>query len=257
MSPPATNEMDEDGAPPIKRRQGSGLNQNLDALPASWLVDFEGSISAETVDRLVEDRRLYQVLSRQNFEGPGWERFQNALARYGLQVLRSWIHKGLIFRRCHERGLPTKKPVPLEREQVDELAATTVAEAIHAFRARVLRRNAWDPGRGASLRTYFIGQCLLQFPRIYERWLRTEQEWALVDRPDNLDVVEMSPGPAAVAETRLLLSAALAAPRALQLARVLHMIDSGYGQVEVARRLGMSVGSVESLLYRHRRKVGA
>ena len=33
------------------------------------------------LDRLVEDERLYRVLAAQDFEGPGWERFQDALAR--------------------------------------------------------------------------------------------------------------------------------------------------------------------------------
>jgi len=257
VSPQPRHCTDDEGTSFVQRRTGSPSDEYLAALPASWLVDFEGTNDAEAVDRLVEDGRLYQVLSTQNFEGPGWERFQDALARYGLQVLMSWIHKGLIFRLCRERGIPTKRPVLIDAVGVDHLAYGTVAEAIHAFRERVLRRDKWTPAGGASLRTYFIGQCLFQFPRVYERWLREEQEWAALERPTELAVLDPAPGPAEQAEVRLLLTTALAVDGTRRLAKVLHLIDAGFGQAEVAERLGLTVGAIESLLYRNRRREGA
>jgi DNA-directed RNA polymerase specialized sigma24 family protein len=257
VSPRPTDSTDGGEASLVQRGRGPGSGEDLDALPASWLVDFEGTKSADEVDRLVEDQRLFQVLSSQNFGGPGWERFQDALARYGLQVLLSWIHKGLIFKRCRERGIPTKKPVLIDAAEVEQLAFSTVAEAIHAFRERVLRRHQWKAEGGASLRTYFIGQCLFQFPRVYARWLREEQEWAALERPKQFAELDKAPGPAEQAETRILLTAAFAAEGTRKLARVLHLIDAGYGQEEVAEQLGITVGAIESLLYRHRRREGA
>jgi hypothetical protein len=241
---------------PLQRPAGEGNPADPEALPAAWLVDFEGNTSAE-VDRLLEDQRLFQVLATQNFDGPIWDRFQDALTRYGLQVLRSWLGTGLIFRRCEERGLPTKGPKHLSAEERLEVAALTVAESIVIFRKKALREGAWDSGRGASLRTYFIGRCLLQFPRIYERWLRSERALELVGDPEQLEHADPGPSPEAQAETRLMLAAALAAPGVLKVAKALVLLEAGYGQAEAARRLGVSVGAIESLLYRHRKKEGA
>jgi DNA-directed RNA polymerase specialized sigma24 family protein len=255
VSPTQPSTADEEPSP-VKRRS-SGPPNDIGSLPTSWLVDFEGGPSAKAVDRLVEDSRLYHVLAAQGFEGPGWERFKDALARYGLQVLLSWLHSGVIFKRCRERGLPTQRQVRLNWEDVRELASITVADAIDSFREKVLRTGSWDPDRGASLKTFFIGQCLLRFPRVYQKWLRDEQAWLLTDEPESHGVVDSSLGPEALAETRLLLAGALAEPSSLKLARVLFLMDTGYGQAEIARRLGTTVGSIESLLYRHRRKEGA
>jgi hypothetical protein len=241
---------------PLQRPGGDGTPADPEALPAAWLMDFDGDTSAE-VDRLLEDQRLCQVLATQDFEGPIWDRFQDALTRYGIQVLRSWLGTGLIFRRCEERGLPTRGPQRLSADERLELAALTVAESIVIFREKALREGAWDSDRGASLRTYFVGRCLLQFPRIYERWLRSERILELVDDPEQLEHVDPGPGPEAQAELRLMLAAALAAPGVLKVAKVLVLLEAGYGQAEAARRLGMSIGAIESLLYRHRKQEGA
>jgi len=248
---------EEDGRAPIQRRRGASPPEGLESLPSSWLVDFEGGSSAEAIDRLIEDSRLYHALAAQDFEGPNWNRFKDALARYGLQVIGSWIRTGLIFKRCRERGLPTERPVRLQAGERSELAAITVAEAIAAFRDRVLRNGNWDPDRGASLRTYFIGQCLLRFPRVYKNWLRAEKGMDLASLPEDDQITDQGPGPEALAETRLLLASAVAVPAMMKVARVLLLVESGYRQDEIARRLDMSISSIESLLYRHRRKEGA
>ena len=256
MSPPNTHVAAGARTPPVKRRV-LGRANDLEALPSAWLVEFDGR-SSEVLDRLLEDSRLLHALSKQGFEGQSWDRFKDALARYGLQVLRSWLRTAVIFTRCRERGLPTERPVRLTGEQVEELAALTVAEAIVTFRDKVLRTDSWDPKRGASLRTFFIGQCLLRYPRIYKKWLRDEQSWSLRDEFESLPIEDPSPSPEALAETRLLLARTIAAePRVLKVAQILFLVAVGYDQAEVGRRLGMSLSSIESLLYRHRRKVGA
>lgn len=45
-----------------------------------------------------------------------------------------------------------------------------MAKALDRFRADVLLAKKWDYRKGASLRTYFIGQCLIRFANIYRRW---------------------------------------------------------------------------------------
>lgn len=242
---------------PLQPREDERALGGPQALPASWLVDFEGAASAE-VDRLFEDQRLIQVLAAHDFGGPNWERFQAALARYGVQVLGAWLGNGTIFRRCEDRGLPTLGPRRLSAEDRQEITELTVAESIALFRKKALRAGGWDPERGASLKTYFIGRCLLQFPRNYEKWLRDEQPLDTVPDIEMLEHADLGPGPEALAEGRLVLAAALqATPALMKVARVFVLQEAGYGQAEVAKRLGLTIGAVESLLYRHRQKEGA
>jgi hypothetical protein len=33
-----------------------------------------------------------------------------------------------------------------------------------------LLANRWDPKKGASIKTFFIGQCLIRFVNVYNRW---------------------------------------------------------------------------------------
>jgi hypothetical protein len=241
---------------PIQRRPQAIPPHALD-LPKTWLVDFEGVV-ADEVDRLAADDRLYQTLAATAFTGPGWDRFSDALARYGLQVLRAWIGTAKIFALCRDRGYPTERRIRLDEETVADLATGTVAAAIAAFRDSVLPKGRWDPTRGASLRTFFIGQCLMRFPREYGRWLKDNPPMQLVPELGDAAATDPDADPAHVAEVRALLSEVVAAsPRAKALAKILALQTAGFSQDEIASRLTLSVGSVESALYRHRKRVGA
>jgi hypothetical protein len=52
-----------------------------------------------------------------------------------------------------------------------------------SFRRKALVKGGWNPdykhGRGAScLTTYFVGQCIWEFRRVYTRWAKDRQQWA-------------------------------------------------------------------------------
>jgi hypothetical protein len=49
----------------------------------------------------------------------------------------------------------------------EELSGETVAKALHYFRENVLMRQRWNASKGASIKTYFIGQSLFQFANVY------------------------------------------------------------------------------------------
>jgi hypothetical protein len=92
----------------------------------------------------------------------------------------------MIFERCRSKGfggLPTFDR-PFTDDEVAELANETVAKALAHFRRDVLMKGKWDHRRGATLRTYFIGQCLIRFPNIYRRW------WAGENRNRGLLIVD-------------------------------------------------------------------
>ncbi|MBB5167641.1 hypothetical protein [Mycobacterium sp. AZCC_0083] len=99
------------------------------------------------------------------------------LARYGHAIVAGWLTRRTIEARCREKRLrhvPSLEEVDLGISDVDEIADETVAEALSYFRDRVLIPSKWNPRRGASLRTFFVGQCLIRFVAVMNRWL-TEQ----------------------------------------------------------------------------------
>lgn len=160
-------------------------------VPESWLMDPETLSLAENVDRLAGDADLVTDLELAGYVGRDWEVFATEIAKYGIGVITGWMYRGLILARCKERGhggLP-----PLERrfepDEIEELAGETVAKALHHFRRDVLIPHKWDPNRGATLRTYFVGQCLLRFSNIYRRWRGQEyrNRAVLVDDTTLLD----------------------------------------------------------------------
>lgn len=125
---------------------------------------------AESVDRLAADVELINLLMWAQYAGADWLKFREVLARYGVAVLHKWILSGQIFRECATKGFGAVR----RRRRVDEdealgIAGETVAHAIRFFRERVLIPGVWNPAKGASVRTYFVGACVLHFPNIYGR----------------------------------------------------------------------------------------
>ncbi len=68
-----------------------------------------------------------------------------------------------------------------DQETRQDLAIDTVVAALSAFRDEVLnlKENRWNPAKGASLKTFFIGQCKWQFPNVCQKWRRLHQQPAL------------------------------------------------------------------------------
>jgi hypothetical protein len=135
---------------------------------------FAAHALAERDRRLQADGALLLRLQLQGFQGREWERFRDRLARYGYCVIRSWIRTGKIFYYCRRAGFGGVPSRQIDRDGARELAMETAACALHFFEARVLRvAGDWDPCRGATLKTFFIGACTRAFGNVYERW-RTE-----------------------------------------------------------------------------------
>jgi hypothetical protein len=118
-------------------------------------------------------------LALAKYEGPDYEYFPNELAQYGYAVMKSWIATRIIFERCKEKGFGlTVLDRQFTQEEIEGLANYTVAMALRYFRTKVLIQRRWDPARGAYIRTFFVGQCIFQFPNIYREWLlEVKADW--------------------------------------------------------------------------------
>lgn len=253
---------------------GSGLQREPTrravAVPTSWLDDFTGTREDQDLDaavralrrreRLAEDADLVDWLSSAGFAGPDYDRFAFELARYGYAVTVAWIRQGAIFGKCRERGagLPEPPPGALNQLHVAEgLANETVARALRSFRETVLIPGRWDPDRGASIKTFFIGQCLFRFPNIYRSWLKAEvytdhlvDDLTILDRP-----VSGGPptDPADLAVIRQEVDILLAdAPNRTK--TMLVLLAAGWTQADIAALLGLTENAVQHAVryYRNR-----
>jgi hypothetical protein len=192
------------------------------------------------------------------YEGHEWRRFREALAQYGVAVLKKWILSGQIFKECATKGFGAIRR--RRRNDEDEalgIAGETVARAMVFFRERVLVRGVWDPSRGASVRTYFVGACVLHFPNVYDLLQGGERLDPVLVREDDTGSLLSS-----IADVR-------GAFRPHQRAEVVRAFDDlpddearfmvlrraeGYTDGEIAQMLKTTRKAVEARFYRlHRR----
>lgn len=195
-------------------------------------ADDEDLPADERLDRMLGDQDLLLRLQLSGYAPKYWEPAAAEFARYGHDVLVGWLSKGMMFTKVYEKTRRRPRPPddPFDDDSVQSLATDTVVVALDAFLENVLKKNVWDPTRGASLKTFFIGQCCFQFTNVYKKWWRSEKRWFRgCDASDWLLSTE-------VAQQAFTLNAA------------------GYSHTEVALLLGLADDkAVENLLNYQRR----
>lgn len=211
---------------------------------------------AEPLDRLAADVELMNRLMWAQYDGPEWRLFQRALAEYGVAVIFKWIRSGRIFAECARKGFgAVRARRHHDADDARGIAGETVARAFVFFRNRVLVDGIWDPSRGASIRTYFIGACILHFPNEYQRSLGSERVEQRRIRHLEDDVVL---GELAIARfswpdghTRFVTEVReIEDPVTQEIA--LYKIE-GYSEQEIADRIRLSRKAVETRIYRLRK----
>ena len=141
-------------------------------------------------------------------------------------------------------------------DTVEELAQETVAKALRHFHDDVLVPGKWDYRRGATLRTYFIGQCLIRFANVYRRWWAEEVRHGRAMSTDPHDARQLADRPVESPEARLVQQDQVA--RALsrvcnpnvQRALVLH--GAGMTYTEIAYDLHVTPKAVERMIANER-----
>lgn len=239
--------------PPPDQAQQTDRPRAIQPVDATDLAGFQKSRAAENAARLEGDKILLHNLMLAAYAGPEWRRFSVVLAEYGMGVMTSWIRKGNIFEQCKKKKLGLGGLLARDADDVHDLATETVATAINVFRDKVLIPRVWDPNKGAGLMTFFIGQCVFQFPNIYRRW-RTEKLKRLSASPELVArELEHRRNELASTETLVELSRQVdqLGPKNPQTAEA--MIEMGFSVTEVAKEFEVSERALESKLYRHRR----
>jgi hypothetical protein len=239
------------------------VTERAPAVPEMWLEEKDAP-STERLDRLVEDYNLISLLALEGFQGAKYDYFATELAKYGVAVISGWMRRRMIFAKCRDRGYGGLPEPPArafdDPDVVEELAGETVAIALDRFRTDVLMKHKWDHHRGASLRTYFIGQCLLRFANVYRTWwtaeVRHRQPSADHETLDALDRRRMPGVDELVADQTVIASArtAIKDPR-VRLAMV--YVSWGYKYSEIGQKLGVSEKAVERMIANERARIRA
>ena len=222
---------------------------------------------AENLAQREEDRVLIARLAKSNFEGPGQDLFEANLSAYGYPVMMAWTRTGEIINKTKEKGRPLSLPpdgLKWSREDRSELSSETVARALAFFREKVLRAGAWDHNRGATIKTYFVGACLFQFPNVYQLWQTERQRWnrhpiVSADDPDGPDMLYQVPSDddveyRVIARHQLQQVMTELADKYPDLHQVVEMWLEGLTDAQAANRLGITPRTLEGKWRRFRRR---
>ncbi|GAA4090513.1 hypothetical protein [Streptomyces shaanxiensis] len=217
----------------------------------------------ESIDRRSNDERILEVLARDGFRGPRYEQFVDELVRYGISVLRGWMHSGFIFQLVAERGFGLHAH-ELELEELssnsdlrEELATMTVARTLPRFRQQALIEGGWTFEGGASITTFFMGSCAYDFPNEFRRYRAGEERHRrAVQRQQELYEDPVGPlGVAAEVLGNLEVLELLDGIEDERTRAIVALTIDGYSQEEIRQILNAtSVRAVEGRLYRWRMK---
>jgi hypothetical protein len=225
-------------------------------------ADFEGEElpSDERLDRLLADSDLLFRLQLSAYAPEEWKLPSEEFGRYGYDVFVGWIFTGKVWAKVQEKtGWNLHRPSrPFTEEDVYTLAGDTVVASLDSFLEHVLKRNKWNPQRGASLKSYFVGQGCFLFPNALKSWRRDQQRFS--KERAAADPITYLRGTAPSADVSMInRENAVEAMRALSTDKAREALAlqwAGYSLFEIAERLGEPDDkAVENLIGYQRRRL--
>lgn len=221
--------------------------------PAASRSDLRPEVTGR--ERMAADRAVVDRLREVGFRETSreWRLVAKALLEYGYPVLVAWGLTGELASKVAKQGGASRAKVPTDLRLCEDdaraLAAEVLIVSIRKFRTSSL--PMWDPDRGASLKTFFIGRCLLEVGDAYKAWHDREHEQAPAatcwtddgrqcERPDEQ------------AEATVLADQLLRDSPVLR--EMLQMQVDGYSLSEIATKFATTPASVRTTLHRGRRR---
>ena len=210
-----------------------------------------GEREAARVDQLTAEAELIDRIMIAGYAGPDWDRLREALAEYGFVVCRAWIGSGQIFTECAKKGISQHRDPRLQSD-AEDVAIETVVAALTYFRERVLIPRVWDPELGASLKTFFVGACVLHFRNTYRAWRRQQNRFGIFHDTDVTSAGDSRPSSRPDRATNV--SLALHDIKDPVVRQIGTYMAQGYTQMEIAELMNVDVAAIRSRLERHRRR---
>ena len=167
----------------VSEKEVEALEQEINEEDLANADDPAELARVENARRRLADLVLVEELAAAGFCGVAFDMFIIELAAYGIAALMAWMRTGQIAMQCATKGRPLEGGLPerWSREDRLEIAVETTARALKHFTGEVLKPRRWNPARGASLKTYFVGSCVLQFPNVYNVWRTEQRPWSVVE----------------------------------------------------------------------------
>jgi DNA-directed RNA polymerase specialized sigma24 family protein len=239
---------------PASVRAGASAPTKLSAR----LNEFETTTQGRALERVAESE-IILLLQLQKFDPhtPEWKTLRDALIEYGYAVLKAWCITGAIksiaARARNGQGVMGVGKIPdglrLNEDDAHALAAEVIIVAVENFRTKTLLdpNRTWRSTGGASIKTYFIGRVLMEFPDGYRTWRNANRSFPAANLLDNDD----AEGPA---NTEQAVIAALEADEALAnqpvLRRIFELSSLGYTVAEIADMLTAAGATItETTIY--------
>lgn len=205
--------------------------------------------------RAADDLRRVRAAQAEGFTGAAWAELSTSLAHYAYGVIGAWIGEGTVFAHCRRKQIKVSRGRRFRPDDAEDLLAETVATSVVLFRD-VLAAGQWDPAKGASLSTYFIGHCLMQFSPIYRSWLRgARRDARLRAALAAPSVPAYAPDPAVVFERGVGYAELLAQIDDALTREIVVLKSRGWTQPQIVAELGVTDGVIEGRLFRLRRKL--
>ncbi|MFD9082497.1 sigma-70 RNA polymerase sigma factor region 4 domain-containing protein [Streptomyces erythrochromogenes] len=127
-------------------------------------------------EKLAADRALYERLQQLDFAGREMDLLREDLWLYGWKCLSAWTKDGTIIEKCGERDIVVLarwfevEALKRRGELRDEVVHAAVEYAVRTFTEEYLRDGRWNPDKGATMRTYFLGTCMYAFRDAFRNW---------------------------------------------------------------------------------------
>jgi hypothetical protein len=253
-----------DGGPPSPRMDVSALHvtkEHAEHAEAAIIPDAPRPPDSD-VDRLLADQLMVDAILGQGLGGPRHQALEAALIQYAVPVLRELLRNpasGEIIAKAARPGRPASDSaawLDFTEAECEEFARQMVADAMPVFTKAVFVKRKWSAywtdGQPASLKTYFVNACAMQFPALHRKWLKNRRA-----QPAGL---ELDPGEAgAVRDTSVavdLHEEALGLLKSIhdpKIREVLVLRAVGYTAAEAAQEVGLTEKAAENRLARSRK----
>jgi hypothetical protein len=208
------------------------------------------------------DLALIEELRLTRFAGPRYEAFIDGLYRYAWPVMLAAIRTGSIVSISTSVPHRTIQADELQllhdsAEEREDLALASIGRAERKFKVS-LRRHFWDPAKGRSLRSYFIGACAQAFWEEYAAWSdrRRRQLRAIANLAACRDLThdEFADDPELRQSRQEAVALLLekAERRSPELGAICAGLLNGLTAAELAEKLGYSDRAIEGRLYQFR-----
>jgi hypothetical protein len=254
-SSPASGSTPDGGQDPAEAealRETLGLVQEAeDALAPGDPGQEQGDAAA----RLRADEFVVEAVLKEGLGGSKHRVLQDELCSYAVPVLQRLLADGRLMGKAARLGRPAGGPgtwLSFTADDRKEFALDMVGDALPVFNKAVFESRRWSPGQGASLKTYFVNACIMQFARLHARWLKDRQAVRLDDLEADSGIGSPAPDPADTVALRDEVHNMLANMKDSQLRETVILRAAGFTHDDAARRAGLTPRQAEGRLARFR-----